>query len=89
MNTAPKLPDVTGRYSKEYTQLGREFQANAHRIGINGAGGLLEAATAAARYYRQKTDEDTPDDRIYKIDTEKEIQWVPHPSPPVQSLLCQ
>ena len=73
MNTAPKIPDVTGRYGKEYTQLGREFQANAHRIGINGVGELIGAASAAARYYRQKQDEDTPDDRIYKIDTEKEI----------------
>lgn len=73
MSTAPKIPDVTGRYGKEYTQLGREFQANAHRIGINGVSELIGAASAAARYYRQKQDEDTPDDRIYKIDTEKEI----------------
>lgn len=70
---APKIPDITGKYGSTYNQLGRDFYVNTHRVGISGTGNLLEAVNNAARYYRQEKDEDTPDDRIYKIDTEKEI----------------
>lgn len=73
--TTPKV-DVTGKFGATYSQLGRDFEAHAHRIGVNGLGGLIEAAGNAARFYRNEKNEDTPDDRIYKIDTEKEIDTV-------------
>lgn len=73
--TTPKV-DVTGKFGATYSQLGRDFEAHAHRISVDGLGGLIEAAGNAARFYRNEKNEDTPDDRIYKIDTEKEIDTV-------------
>ena len=70
--SAPKI-DVTGKYTSRYNQLGRDMQANMHHIGIRGTDGAIDALLNAVNFAGKVKNEDTPDDRLYKIEAEKDL----------------
>lgn len=62
-----------GKFGSSYQQLGRDIQAHGHRIGLNGLGPVLEAAAHGAEIIRKTVTEDTPGDRVWKIEKESLI----------------
>lgn len=67
--------DVTGKFGASFSSLGRDFQASG-RIYSNvgdAAMNLIKTLGNAAEFYKQERSKETPEEREFKIKTERDI----------------
>ena len=70
--------DVTGKFGATFSSLGRDFQASGRiysNVG-NDALNLIKSLGNAAQLYKQERAKETPEERQFKIKTEREIVFV-------------
>lgn len=67
--------DVTGRFTGSYSNLGRNFQAQGQVYdGVGRAAeNLFASLTNAAHVYVREKSKETPEDRLFKLEKEREI----------------